>query len=147
MVIYGVCISDIEKINEEKAIDFLKELSNNGYGYIDYLEDFLEKKDETDGEYSFNDWAYDYESYNGYFGLAAFLRDVIEEVEGIDIVCDDPNGIHYLGLSADAPWNFNFTTKRMSEKDYNQILTHYINKVTDDVLNIKWWVEMDDCDW
>ena len=53
----------------------------------------------------------------------------------------------FLGLAADAPWNFNETTRNMSEDDYNFMLKKYINMITDDELEIRWWHEIDDCDW
>ena len=55
MLIYGVCISDINNINEKKAIDFLNELAKLGY---DCLEEFLENKNDNGSDYSFNDWMY-----------------------------------------------------------------------------------------
>lgn len=137
MLIYGVCISDIEKINEEKAMEFLKELDRSYGSY--YLEKYLEdKEDHDDEDYSFNDWMYDYE-YNGYYGLSAFLVDVIEHMEEINIACDDPDGVHYLGLSASAPWKFNEKTRNMPEKEFCELLSKYVEKVTDDELKIRWW--------
>ena len=55
MLIYGVCISHIEKINEEKFMAFLKELSDLGSGKEQYLNDFLETKKLNDDEYTFDD--------------------------------------------------------------------------------------------
>ena len=115
MEIYGVCISDIEKINEEKAAAFLMELAEKGHGL--YLEEFeSNRKDNSEDnyeEYSVSSYLYDYES-NSYCGLSAFLRDVIEDIEGVDISCDDPDGVHYLGLEADGPWSFNEKTRQMT---------------------------------
>ena len=140
MLIYGVCISDIEKINEEKAVQFLKELEE-----FDYYENFLQgTSDEED--YTFSEWIDNFET-NGYYGLASFLQEVISITEGINISCDDPNGIHFLGLNMDAPWNYNEKTRNMSEGEYIQILSRYISKVTDDVLEIHRWCLKDDDDY
>lgn len=144
MLIYGVCISDIENINEEKAVEFLNELAQ--LGYEDYLDEFLENKKDNGDDYNFNEWMYYFEA-DGYYGLSAFLKQVIEELEGVNISCDDPNGVHYLGLGLDAPWYYNRKTKNISKEDYEEILIKYINKVTDDVLKIKYWCVEDDCDW
>lgn len=144
MLIYGVCISDIKTINEEKAIKFLNELAKLNYN--NYLEEFLENKNDNDTDYSFNDWMYDFE-INGYYGLSAFLRQVIEDVEGINIYCDDPNGIHYLGLSLDTPWNYNYKTKNITNEEYDNILRKYINKITDDILEVCYYAISNDCDW
>ena len=143
MKIYGVCISDIEKINEEKFLGLLKELAENGHEH--YLADFTENKKDNDEDYTADDWLYDFES-DGYYGLSAFLKEVIEAVEGVNISCDDPSGIHYLGLRSDAPWNFNEKTKVLSAEEYRAILSKYVGKVTDETLEIRWWCVNDDCD-
>ena len=137
MLLYGVCISDIGEINEEKAINFLRELSKIP-GKEHYLADFLETKDYNHEAYSIGDWLYEFES-DGYYGLSALLKEVIEDVEGIDITCDDPDGVHYLGISADVPWHFNQKTKDLSEQEFENILRKYVNKVTNSELNIRWW--------
>lgn len=143
MLIYGVCISDIDQINEEKAVGLLHEFAK-----IDEspLKDYLGSSNADGNQISFDQWCYDYER-NGHYGLAALLADIIGSVEGIDIECDDPNGIHYLGISADVPWNFNEKTRKLSCDDFCQILTKYINQVTDNILSIKWWAVSDDCDY
>ena len=149
MLIYGVCISDIEKINTEKAEAFLKELAAQGHDF--YLKEFEDnRKDNGENnyeEYTVSSYLYDYESDNSYCGLSAFLCDVISDVEGVDIKCDDPNGVHYLGLDADAPWAFNKKTRNMSAEKYRNILKKYISKVTDDKLEIRWWNVCEDCDY
>ena len=140
MLIYGVCISDIEQFNEDKFMNFFRELYDEGYTH--YLDDYLEtrymkrKYDET--EYSVQDWLYDFES-SGYFGLAAFLKEIITAIEGLAIACDDPDGVHYLGILPDVPWKFAARTKDISNEEFNKILSGYINKVCDDELEIKWW--------
>lgn len=144
MLIYGVCISDIENINEEKAVEFLNELARLNYN--DYLEQFLENQNDNGMDYSFNDWMYNFEA-DGHYGLSAFLKQVIENVEGINIYCDDPQGIHYLGLSLDTPWHYNHKTKNIAKEEYNDILRKYINKITDDILEIRYWSVSDDYDW
>ena len=144
MTIYGVCISDIEKINNEKVEQFLVNLAEKGYDL--YLTEFKENRKDIGNGYTVNDYLYDYESNNSYYGLSAFLCDVISEVEGIDIKCDDPNGVHYLGLSANAPWAFNEKTRNMTAEEYCEILKMYVSKITDETLEIRWWVVYDqDC--
>lgn len=143
MDIYGVCVSDIDTINNEKVMQLLIELAE--LGFDSYFSEFTENKGEFGDEYSVSDYLYNYES-ESYYGLSAFLHDIISEVEGIDIECDDPNGVRYLGLGADAPWAFNEKTRNMSAEEYRNILTKYINKVTDETLEIRWWSVHDDCD-
>ena len=148
MLIYGVCISDITKFDEEKVLSFLKELKELNPEKYRYFDDVLEsQKDALPWELSVVEWLHDFEDNCGYFGVAAFLRDVIEDIEGVDIVCDDPHGIQYLGLFADAPWAFNAKTLTLSAEDYCNILRKYLNKITDDKLEIRWWSVTDDSDY
>lgn len=148
MLIYGVCISEIKETNNEKVESFLKELAEKGYS--SFWRDFEDnRKSYKDGDYVYtaNDFLYDYESDNSYCGLSAFLRDVITEVEGINITCNDPNGVHYLGISADVPWFFNEKTRNLTQEKFVEIISAYISKVTDEVLDIRWWNVCDDCDY
>lgn len=38
-------------------------------------------------------------------------------------------------------------TRNISEEEYKDILKKYINQITDDELEIRWWNVNDDCDW
>lgn len=75
------------------------------------------------------------------------MKKAIDTQEDIGIVCDDPDGIHYLGISADAPWAFSEKVRNMSRNEYKTLLRKYINMITDEKLEIKWWSVSDDCDW
>lgn len=143
MVIYGVCISEIKKYNEEKAEKFLESLRETKAS--DIVEEYFVNKEENG--YNLNEFFYNFEGEGGYYGTAACLKEIIAALEGINISCDDPSGIHYLGLSIDAPWKYNEKTRNMSEEDYRKILAKYISYFTDEVLEIKWWSVNDDCDW
>ena len=136
MYLYGVCTDDLKHINVEGVIELLK--------MMDVYQECMDDCND-DVEYVL-DWVDNYES-GGQFGICALLYDVIQEKEECNIDLDDPNGIMFLGLAADAPWNFNETTRNMSEEDYNFMLKKYINMITDDKLEIRWWHEIDDCDW
>lgn len=148
MIIYGVCISYIKNINEGKAEQFLESLINTSAK--DIAENFfVNKKDneEINGEkYTVEEWLSYYDSCES-IGLSGFLRDIISELEGLSISSDEPNGIQYLGISADVPWNMTERTRNISEEEYKDILKKYINQITDDELEIRWWNVNDDCDW
>ena len=143
MIIYGVCVSEINKLNVEKAEQFLETLKGTKAGSI--AEEYFVAKE--DNGYDLNSFLYDYEGEGGYYGLSAFLRDIIASLEEIDISCDDPDGVHYLGLSIDAPWNYNEKTRNMSEDAYTDVLRKYVSYFTDESLEVKFWSVNDDCDW
>lgn len=123
MLIYGVKISDIKKYNDQKAERFFEILGTFG--------DFLSNFDDGCGNY----------------GAAACLKEIIENIEGINISCDTVDGVQYLGLSVDTPWYYNEKTRNMGQKKYEAILMKYISCVTDEKLEIKYWAANDDCDW
>ena len=54
---------------------------------------------------------------NKYKGALREEKDIIRINEAIDIICDDPNGYHYIGISVDVPWAFNHTTKKLSKEE------------------------------
>ena len=83
----------------------------------------------------------------GNYGAAACLKEIIENIEGINISCDTVDGVQYLGLSVDTPWYYNEKTRNMGQKKYEAILMKYISCVTDEKLEIKYWAANDDCDW
>lgn len=141
MLIYGVCISDIKAINEDRALELLKKYSAVN---PDPYNNYLESKDADGEQVTFDTWCYDYEN-NGHFGLSALLSDIIQDLEGIDIVCDDPNGIHFLGISADVPWHYNQKTRSLSHEEYQRIMAEYISQITDEILPLRWWHVQDDC--
>lgn len=135
MIYYGVQFRYFNKINEEKAISFLKELSE--LGYSGYLEEFEENKEE-DTDYTFSEWLYNFEQ-NGCHGFASFVKEIIEKVEKVNIDCDT-TGVHdYLGLRLDTPWSYNAKTKNIAKEEYDGILKKYLNKISDNIFEIKCW--------
>lgn len=143
MLIYGVCESDITKHNEDKAEKFLKSLLSTCCK--DIAENYFINKKEN--RCNLSDWLNNYESYNGCNGLFACLEKIIRELEDVDISCDNPNGICYLGLQANTPWNYNEKTKNLTAREYRDILMKYLHYFTDDKIEIRWWKVNDECDY
>lgn len=103
MLIYGVCEESITKYNEDKAEKFLKNLLDTSCK--DIAENYFINKEENGC--NLHDWLDNYESCNGCNGLFACLSEIIRKLDDIDISCDNPNGLCYLGLQADMPWHYN----------------------------------------
>ena len=143
MYLYGICLTELN-INFSNVDAFLRSLiDTNAHDIIsEYIEDMENTEidpDETDlWAHEVDDWCDRYES-EGYFGLDAVLKDIIRLNEDIDIVCDDPNGFHYLGISADAPWAFNQKTTNLSKEEFESILIKYIQPFTTDKLEFKYY--------
>lgn len=144
MYLYGVCISEIN--TEIECIDnFLRSMlttpaKNIAQDYFDAVSearscDFI---DHENTEQIAADYIDNYETEDGYTGLAAMLRDIIIANEGIDIICDDPNGFEYLGIDCDVPWAFNMNTKLLSKKSFIAIMNKYLIPMTRNPDTIKY---------
>ena len=142
MLIYGVCVSDIKHYNTEKAEKFLNSLLDTACRGI--ADNYFENKADGNDLY---DWLDGYDSCDGYSGPAACFKEIIRELEGIDVDCDDPNGDQFLGISADAPWHFNEKTRNLSKEEFHEILSRYVSYFTDDELGIRWWRATDVCEY
>lgn len=151
MYLYGICLTEVN-VNFSEVNSFLSSLINTKAH--DIIEQFIDDMNHAEIDPDDNDlWAHEvddwcdrYES-EGYFGLDAVLKDIIRLNEGIDIICDDPNGFHYLGIAADAPWTFNQKTRELSKAEFENILTKYIQPFTKDELKFKYYHREDDGDY
>lgn len=128
MLIYGVKISDIKKYNEQKAERFFEILQKTNASNI--AEKYFLDKTKIDG--TFGDFLSNFDDGCGNYGAAACLKEIIENIEGINISCDT---------------YYNEKTRNMGQKKYEAILMKYISCVTDEKLEIKYWAANDDCDW
>lgn len=119
MLLFGVCINDIEKagINWGNIVGMLKKYDHDRYS------DFLDDMEENSAEY-----------------------DVIREQEKIEIDIDDPDGV-YIGISAAAPWEFHPSVRNLSEEQFAAMISKYICQITDAEIVIRWWKVDDDLDW
>ena len=132
MLMYGICMRDVlNSINWKDVISMLKEYDT--YLYTDFLRDFGTVYTTDD----VRKWVDKYRSM-GYFGLEAFLRDVIKKKENIrlDIVDSDDT---YLGLLAGAPWDFNSLTKKLSKSEFDNMLQKHLTQIVKNKVSIKWW--------
>ena len=78
---------------------------------------------------------YEYES-GQVCGICAILRDIIAANEGIDIVCDDFNGVYYLGIPADFAWNMSAETMGLTKEFATEILLRYVKPFTKSKIDI-----------
>ena len=134
--------SDIKKYNEQKAERFFEILQKTNASNI--AEKYFLDKTKNDG--TFDDFLSNFDDGCGNYGAAACLKEIIENIEGINISCDTVDGVQYLGLSVDTPWYYNEKTRNMGQKKYEAILMKYISCVTDEKLEIKYWAANDDCE-
>ena len=97
--------------------------------YKELCESMDPEDDEEDRRIFVKEWFSEYDS-NGYSGLSAYLRDVINEQEGtqfrsFDIDCD------CIYFPQDYPWNLNEKMRGMSMEEFCGIVRKYLNQITD----------------
>lgn len=129
-----------EKVSEEKFEKFLVKLREKGLPY--YLEDYEDMKNSY--PWSITPQVYLDSFCNiGEYGVHAFLKDVISHLENIDITCETGNGHIYVGLKPLAPWEYNESTVKMSEREYAELLSSYLSELFDEDIPVCWdaWKE------
>ena len=97
--------------------------------YKELCESMDPEDDEEDRRIFVKEWFSEYDS-NGYSGLSAYLRDVINEQEGtqfrsFDIDC------YCIYFPQDYPWNLNEKMRGMSMEEFCGIVRKYLNQITD----------------
>lgn len=121
---YGV---DLSKLNLENLEEFIK---NYDYEYYkDMLEDFNDnKQDLTDGKIL--DYLNDYSNGYGYYGISAYLSDMINEKEDLELECYDEVVDGYIYVPMSYPWERNQNTKNLTKEKLQEILEKYLSLIT-----------------
>lgn len=137
MLFYGICTSDIAHVNWEAAVLLLKDFDENRYqDYLSDMQDIFESGEKV-SEKDTEDWFDNYDS-SGMTGLGAFLHDVIEEKEKVQMDLEWGEGL-FLGLHMLPPWQYHESVQHITEEEFCDILRKYVNLVTTDELVIKFW--------
>lgn len=143
MLIYGICMSEIDsEINWDKVEKLLESYDSSLYeNYKEYVynNDTLTQEELECWRI---DWFLDYHS-SIYQGLGAFLHDVIEEEEHIDLDMGYSNGF-VLGLSPDLPWYYPENIRNLTNDKFCALIAKYIEKISDYVPTIQMWNCSDD---
>lgn len=129
---YGICtdhikIDSIEKL--EKLLSFAPEAAK---AIHDWFEDCEITEPKVDDYLSF-------EAYpdTGCGGLAALMRAVIKEAEGIDLTaCEDFYCHDFLVYQPCYPWQMTEKDMTLTEEMLRQLFAKYVNILTDQVLTV-----------
>lgn len=93
-------------------------------------------------EYWKKEWFLAYDSM-GYHGLGAFLHDVIEKEEQLDLNMGDSNGF-ILGIAPDLPWYYSENIKNLTNDMFCSLIAKYVKKISDHVPSVQMWGCSDD---
>lgn len=73
-------------------------------------------------------------------GLATVLREVILELENIELTaCDDFDGNRYLLFEANYPWRMSDSEKSLKEDDIKSLMVKYLSQITDEAITIDYY--------
>lgn len=143
MLIYGLCMSEIKdsEIDWEKVEKLLE--SYDPSLYETFREDVYDDTSSPEEQkYWKKEWFLAYDSL-GYHGLGAFLHDVVEKEEGIDLDMGDSKGF-ILGLSPDLPWYYPDKVRNLSNDKFCALMTKYVKMISDHAPTIQMWDCSDD---
>lgn len=121
---YGV---DLSELNLENLEGFIKYYDYEYYK--DMLEDFNDnKQDLTDDEIL--DYLDNYSNGYGYYGISAYLSDMINEKEDLELKCYDDAVNGYIYVPMLYPWEGNQNTKNLTKEKLQEILEKYLSLIT-----------------
>ena len=126
MIGYGIDLCDHRDDTFPGLLAFAQKYTPDIYGE---LYESIDQTDGPEGRQAFvKEWFSEYES-NGYSGLSAYLKDVINEQEGtqfcsFDIDCD------CIYFPQDYPWKLNEKMRGMTEREFHDIIRKYTSQIT-----------------
>lgn len=126
---YGVCTSDL-KVNSveriEKLLEFAPEYRDDIHGWFE--ESGINKPTVDD----YLDFDQDYNN-----GIAAILKEVIRESEGIEFeACDNFDCMRYLIYMPSYPWHMTERDRTVTQEELDAILKKYISVISDTEFDI-----------
>jgi hypothetical protein len=129
---YGVKISEIAEISMSNVVEMVQTAPNFAKNFNEWLRDCdikeptLEDLEEFDTDYC--------------LGLVSVLREVISEVENIELTaCEDYDGDKYLLYSRSYPWRMTELEKSLKEEDIQSLMVKYLSKITDEAIDIDYY--------
>lgn len=121
---YGICTDNI-KMHD---VNRLKNLLSHAPKFNAQVDEWVRGVDIQDP--TWNNYM-EYDEYN--LGLAAILKGVIQEAEGIRLTaCDNFEGKLYLIYPARLPWNYTDIERGLTKEPVTEIFQRYIGLLTDE---------------
>ena len=121
---YGICVSDITDCTVER----LQNLLSLAPEFQQEVQSWLEGCEITEPAVE------DYLEFDQDFrlGLAAILKEVIQETEGVELVaCDSYDGMDYLLYCPGYPWRQKDQKQLQTEEEAEELFRKYVSVLTD----------------
>lgn len=126
---YGICVSEMK----ENSLERLQKLLALAPEFQRDIQQWLEECEIT--EPTFEDYLEYDQDYN--LGLATILKEIILEVEGVDLVaCDSYDGMDYLLYCPSYPWHQSGKKELFTEEEAAQLFQKYVSVLTDEEITI-----------
>ena len=121
---YGV---DLSKLSLENLEGFMKSYDP------EYYEDMLEcleytEQDATDEDIF--DFLNDYSNEYGYYGISAYLSDIINKKEELERGCYDNVVNGYIYVPMQYPWDGNQNMRNLTREKVQEIFEKYLSGIT-----------------
>lgn len=126
---YGICVSDIT----ERSVERLQKLLAMAPDFQKAVQEWLDECEITEPIYE------DYMDFDQDFrlGLATILKEVIRDVEGLELVaCDSYDGKDYLLYCPSYPWYQNGSKQLETEEEAEALFQKYVSILTDEPIEI-----------
>ena len=129
---YGVKVSELTEVSMRKVLDLIQTAPNLAKRFNEWLqscgieEPTLDDLEEYDDDYR--------------LGLASILKEVIKEVEKVELTaCDDFDGEKYLLFEQTYPWRMTELEKSLKEEDIRSLIVKYLSRITDEVITADYY--------
>lgn len=117
---YGV---DLTKLKFNNVGEFVKKYTNNIY------EDAISDLDDVDKDIL--GWLDNYQNDGGYYGLSAYLAEVINQEEDLELSCYDSVAYGYIYVQSTYPWALTDKMKSLTKESLEAIIIKYLSQITE----------------
>ena len=125
---YGVNLSELGGVSFRRVVELVRTAHEYAIKFDKWLSQLdidcptIDDLDDFDCDYC--------------LGLATVLREVILELENIELTaCDD----RYLLFEASYPWRMSDSEKSLKEDDIKSLMVKYLSQITDEAITIDYY--------
>ena len=129
---YGVNLSELGGVSFRRVVELVRTAHEYAIEFDKWLSQLdidcptIDDLDDFDCDYC--------------LGLATVLREVILELENIELTaCDDFDGNRYLLFEANYPWRMSDSEISLKEDDIKSLMVKYLSQITDEAITIDYY--------
>lgn len=134
---YGINLSEAKFKNLREFIE-----TYDKKFYEEMVEDFRDSDVEM-SDLNIEGYLDNYENGCGYYGISAYLADVINEHEGLDLRAYDEVYPGYIYVAANYPWAFDENMRKLTKENLHEIFVRYLSEIIEEPIkceDLEIWV-------